>query len=78
MSKCDDLLEKARNNPRGLRFQELCDLAVCLGWVFARQDGTSHRIYKKPGERRLMDFQEGPNGTAKPYQVRQLLNTIQD
>lgn len=77
MARCDDLLAKARTNPAGLRFKELCALAECQGWEFARQRG-SHRMYKKPGRRELMDFQEGRNGAAMAYQVRQLLDAIED
>lgn len=73
MSACVELLEYARNNPRGLRFAELCSLAECHGWVEVRRKG-SHIIYKRPGYP-LMNFQS-ENGGAKPYQVRQLLRAI--
>lgn len=74
MSRCDDLLTRARQNPSGLRFTELCRLAECHGFEFARQKG-SHRIYRRAG--RLMSFQE-VRGMAKEYQVRQLLAAIED
>lgn len=45
MSRCSDLLEIATRNPEGLRFVDLCKLAECHGWVFARAKG-SHRLYK--------------------------------
>jgi len=77
MPRCDDLLAKAKNNPKGLRFSELCDLAICLGWIYVRQN-DSHRIYKKPGVIGLMDFQEAKNGQAKAYQVRQLLAGLEE
>jgi predicted RNA binding protein YcfA (HicA-like mRNA interferase family) len=77
MGKCDKLLEKARNNPAGLRFEEACKLAECFGFVFARQRGSSHCIYKAPGQMGLINVQEGENGKAKPYQVRQILKTIE-
>ncbi len=75
MPTCEQLLELARSNPRGVRFVELCSLAECHGWQLARQSG-SHHIYKRKGQMRLMDFQPGANGMAKPYQVRQLLRDI--
>jgi hypothetical protein len=80
MSKCERLLEKAKNSPHNLRFEEICKLATCYGWVFERQEGTSHGVYlhpklgNTPGA--LMNFQE-KNGKAKGYQVRQLLNAIE-
>ena len=77
MSNCDDLLAKARNNPKGFRCKDLLALAGCNGWSPDRQRG-SHHVFKKKGIKGIMDFQEGNNGEAKAYQVRQLLNTIED
>jgi hypothetical protein len=74
MADCDELLRTARANPAGVRFRDLRALAECHGWIFARQNG-SHTIYKRPGERRLMTFQDC-GGMAKAYQVRQLIDAI--
>lgn len=74
MAKCDEILAKAVRNPAGLRFGELCQLAECVGFEFSRQRG-SHRIYRHPGLRRTLSFQDS-RGQAKPYQVRQLLTII--
>jgi len=74
MKSCTELLAKARANPSGLRFAELCALAECFGWIFDRGLG-SHRIYKRPRNFTAMNFQDF-GGTAKPYQVRQLLRAI--
>lgn len=75
MANCDKLLEKARRSPANLRFDELCQLAECYGFVQARTKG-SHRIYKRPGWRGVLTFQDD-KGKAKPYQVRQLLQVIE-
>lgn len=75
MSKCEALLAKARNNPSGLRFAELCALAECFGWTLDRTRG-SHCVYKRVGIMQAMNFQNF-NGTAKPYQVNQLLRAIE-
>ena len=75
MPDCDKLLERARSSPANLRFEEVCDLAECYGFVFARQAGSSHRIYKRPKWPKVMNFQNR-NGKAKAYQVRQLLEAI--
>jgi hypothetical protein len=80
MAKCDKLLLKARNSPGNLRFEELCSLAACFGWEKAGGRG-SHCVYIKPslgnGAGSMMNFQS-VNGKAKPYQVRQLLNAIDE
>lgn len=78
MPDCDTLLERARVKPATLRFTEVCELAECFGFTFARQQGTSHKIYKRSGYIRLMTFQEGKNGMAIAYQVRQLINAIDE
>lgn len=80
MDKCQKLLQKAQRSPKNLRFDELCNLAVCYGWVLKRQSG-SHWIYENerlaPEDGRVMNFQSD-NGKAKPYQVKQLLNAIEN
>ena len=77
MRRCADLLERAKKNPGGLRFADLCKLAECHGWEFARQKGA-HRLYTRPGSARPLNFQEGEKGTSKTYQVRQLLHWIEE
>lgn len=74
MGRCDKLLQRARDAPANLRFEQLCQLAECHGFVLARQKG-SHRLYKCPGEPRVMNFQDD-RGKAKEYQVKQLLELI--
>lgn len=77
MSKCDDLLKTARNNPRGLRVEQAIALAECWGFVERMSKrGTSHRIFKRTGFINLLNFQPDKNGMAKAYQVRQLLAAI--
>ena len=75
MAKCIKLLDGARAKPESVGFGDLCALAECYGWVFARQRG-SHWMFKREGHPRLMNFQEYANGRAKGYQVRQLLDAI--
>lgn len=76
MSKCDKLLKKAQNSPTNLRFEELCQLAECNGFIFKGQISTSHRKYQRPGYKSIMNFQDD-HGKAKDYQVRQLLAAIE-
>jgi HicA toxin of bacterial toxin-antitoxin, len=79
MSKAEKLLQRAINSRKNLKFEDLCSLAECYGWVFQRQSG-SHRIYMHPGCGNrfgsMMNFQPR-DGKAKPSQVTQLLNAIE-
>lgn len=50
MAKYDKVLEKWRNNPYGVRFEELD--GVLLRYGFSRRQprgGSSHHVYTKPG-----------------------------
>lgn len=76
MTRRAKLLDKANNSPKNLRFEDLCALAKCYGWVFQRQCG-SHHIYMHPGNGSLMNFQPR-DGKAKPTQVKQLLDAIEE
>jgi predicted RNA binding protein YcfA (HicA-like mRNA interferase family) len=73
-----ELLKRARANPKGLRFPEACALAEAFGWTLARSAGGSHRIYKRSGVMGLIVLQEGKNGKAKAYQVRQIIRLIDE
>jgi len=65
------LLAKARNNPAGIRYRELCSLAEYFG--FRKRGGKgSHVVYEKEGIKEILTFQNA-RGMAKAYQVRQLL-----
>ncbi|MBN1505789.1 MAG: hypothetical protein JW955_03030 [Sedimentisphaerales bacterium] len=47
MASIDDILAQMRGNPKGVRYADVC--RVC-DYYFgtARQQGTSHRIYRTP------------------------------
>jgi hypothetical protein len=81
MGNREKLLLKAINSPSNLRFEELCKLAEGYGWLLKRQKGTSHRLYEnpslKPEQGRRQNFQSD-KGKAKEYQVKQLLEFIDD
>lgn len=76
MGKCDKLLEKARQAPKNLRFEELCQLAECYGFQFQRQN-SSHCTYKHTELPLLLTFQKC-TGTVKPVYVRDLLKAIEE
>ena len=75
MAKVEEIVAKMRQNPRGIRFRDLCK--VCdFYFGEARQTGSSHRIYKTPwpGDPRVNIQDAG--GMAKAYQVRQVSRAI--
>ena len=71
MGTRDKLLEKARRNPNGLRFGDLATVLKQCGWTLDHQTG-SHQIWYSPQKHRI-SIQEGRDGKAKGYQVRQFL-----
>jgi hypothetical protein len=75
--KCYGLFERAKENPKGLRFSELRTLCACAGLICDRIKG-SHFIYRRDDPFYLISIQKMKDGMAKPYQVRQLLCFIED
>jgi hypothetical protein len=76
MPNINDILAQMRNNPKGIRFNELC--RVC-DYYFGtpRQRGTSHRIYKMPWQGDPRVNIQNEKGMAKTYQVKQVLKAIE-
>ena len=77
MSQFDKLLERIRNNPADVDFDDACRVAAHF-FGPSRQSGTSHRVWAMPwpGDPRV-NLQRGKNNKAKAYQVRQLLAAIE-
>ncbi len=74
--RCEKLLEKAERTPHALRFSELQRLAECFGYEYDRTAG-SHHIYKHSKARAVLNIQPD-RGNAKTYQVRQLLDQVDE
>lgn len=75
MPSISDIVQQMRNNPKGIRFKDLC--RVCEAYFGgARRRGTSHRIYRTPwrGDPRVNI--QNDKGMAKAYQVKQVLRAI--
>jgi hypothetical protein len=76
MARIEEILADMRQNPKGIRFTDLCQ--VC-DFFFGqpRQRGTSHRVYKTPwpGDPRVNI--QNDRGMANAYQVRQVLKAIE-
>jgi len=76
MANIEDIIEQMRQNPKGIKFQDLC--RVCDHFFGeARQQSTSHRIYKTPwkGDPRINI--QNDKGKSKAYQVKQVLLALE-
>lgn len=76
MATIQDILSQMRENPKAIRFKDLCK--VCDSYFGqARQSGSSHRVYKTPWQGDPRVNIQNAKGKAKPYQVRQVLQAIE-
>lgn len=75
MGNLEKLLQKARASNNNVDFDDICKLAELAGFEFVRSNG-SHKLYRHNSISQLMNFQND-HGKAKPYQVKQLLNSIE-
>jgi hypothetical protein len=73
--KREEIYQKLKENPKNVRFEELCRAAELFGFELRGGKG-SHRIFVKEGVREMLNFQE-VKGKAKPYQVRQFIKIIE-
>lgn len=75
MSQLRKMLDRIRNNPRDVRFEDACKAAKALG--FTHEGGAgSHRVFARPGEPMQLNFQNR-GGKIAPYQARQLIAMIE-
>ncbi|MEM9567019.1 MAG: toxin HicA [Cyanobacteria bacterium P01_E01_bin.34] len=75
MASIDDIVAQMRQNPKGIRFNDLCK--VCDRYFGnTRQSSGSHRVYKTPWQGDPRVNTQSKKGKAKPYQVRQVLLAI--
>jgi predicted RNA binding protein YcfA (HicA-like mRNA interferase family) len=61
---------------RNVRFDDLIRLAEAFGFELKRVTG-SHHILAHPALPDLLNLQPGPDGKAKPYQIRQLMALVE-
>ena len=75
MSSIADILTQMRRHPKNIKFADLCKVCdACFGE--ARQQGTSHRVYKTPWQGDPRINIQNKKGKAKEYQVKQVLEAI--
>ena len=75
MANLEDLIQGMEENPKWVRFADLCK--VCDKYFGKpRQSGSSHRIYRTPwkGDPRINI--QNSKGKAKAYQVKQILKAL--
>lgn len=73
MVKRDKRLEALRNNPRGIRPQELENLLLAFGFV-KRNGKGDHRWYSRGSNIVGVDFGKNP---CKPVYVREAIGAIE-
>ncbi|MEK7828282.1 MAG: type II toxin-antitoxin system HicA family toxin [Deltaproteobacteria bacterium] len=76
MGNIQKLFDKIKNNPKDVRFNDICRLAEYFGFTYRGGKG-SHRVYTRKGIHEILNFQN-VSGKTKPYQVRQFLKIIED
>lgn len=69
------LLQAVVANPRDVRFEDACKVALILGFTHKGGAG-SHRAFARTGEPSLLNFQNR-QGKIAPYQARQLIAMIE-
>jgi len=69
------LLAKALTGSKNLPFSDLVALVKAFGFYLSRVNG-SHHIFVHPKIREIVNLQE-VKGKAKPYQVRQFLQLVE-
>ncbi len=69
------LLRKVLGSTDNLRFGDMVKLVEAFGFRLVRVNG-SHRIFEHPNMRELINLQDR-KGKAKPYQIRQFLDLIE-
>ncbi len=75
MAQIDEIILKMKQNPKGIRFSDLCK--VCdhfFGEPCKR--GSSHRVYRTPWQGDPRINIQNKKGKAKSYQVKQVLLAI--
>lgn len=76
MRKVEETVKQMRENPKGIRFSDVC--RVCEHYFGQpRQKGTSHRIYKTPWQGDPRINIQSAKGKGKAYQVKQVLRAIE-
>ncbi len=77
MSRFEKILQKAKENPQSLRYNEFCTLCEHFKMKYRKGSGGSHRVYKRTEAPVFSMTIQNVDGFAVPYQVRQLLENVE-
>ncbi len=76
MVKIDEIIARMTQNPKGIRFNDLCK--VCDHFFGEpRQSSGSHRVYKTPWQADPRINIQNDKGKAKSYQVKQVMLALE-
>ena len=76
MTKIDEIITRMMQNPKGIRFSDLCK--VCDHFFGEpRQNTGSHRVYKTPWQGDPRINIQNDKGKARSYQVKQVLLALE-
>lgn len=76
MTKIDDLLISMQQNPKNVRFADLCKICDHF-FGKSRQEKSSHHVYKTPWQGDPRVNIQNDKGKAKAYQVKQVLLAVE-
>ena len=77
MSDIEKIERKMEASPSGVRFQDF--MKVCARYFGKPRVRGSHHVYELPaGVGTVVSVQEGKDGKAKPYQVKQVQQAIKN
>lgn len=80
MNKKLRLYQAAKANPQNTKFLDLLKLAGYVGFVHDRTKGSHQQFKRSDDPKQLIPFQpdKRDKSKAKPYQVRLLVNFIEE
>jgi hypothetical protein len=76
MAKIDEIVLKTKQNPKGIRFNDLCKICDHF-FGEPRISDSSHRVYKTPWQGDPRINIQNYKGKAKAYQVKQVLLALE-
>jgi HicA toxin of bacterial toxin-antitoxin, len=78
MANLDKVLKRilSGRSDNNIPFDDLRNLLLRLG--FSERVKGDHHIFTKPGVREILNLQPRQGGKAKPYQVKQVRDVLQD
>jgi predicted RNA binding protein YcfA (HicA-like mRNA interferase family) len=72
MSRRAKLFKALRSNPKDVRLTDACKIAELLG--FEEKGGKGqHRVFARPGEVTILNFQDRGDRKVPTYQAKQLI-----